>query len=483
MHASIILIMVLGGIHVALLNADCRHVLGPIIQNIQQAAGTTTSSMFDVIAAAVAVAAVSATVSTTATMSTSTQTEFPRALIESLTAVQDKYYVYDDFNMSRPDIRSVVKEQGPRASTWKLTWGKRITDYALQEIMLLEALEGHPILRTTNISDATIIIIPIPVAALISYGHPHDTRRALDALYSQQLFRQHPSKHVILSLNEFTFYPWKVNNFITESGWTPQDYYRTSISKITVVMDIDYPLWYAATRSGLVNKGPHGWAAGLLERHRPITDYTWSYSLAAAAADPTYSFREASWTNFQNKSLVFFYHTTPDTSLNNSTQFRHAPVLANGTLTQPSSVGFGLPFDKWLQHTADAKFCPTIRGDNPMSRALWRSIRVGCIPIVISNMWQYYSPLYRSQLTFEDFCIVIDENEFLADPAGTLNGAVASMTEEMLRHKVDALATVQRMLVPDHPKGSLLVNAFVKETIASWDPGYTNFTFPVRRRR
>jgi len=277
-----------------------------------------------------------------------------------------------------------------------------------------------------------------------------------------------------------------------------------------------------------------GWVSDMTPpRHKHgLTKHTWSLSLAAKAAEYSLGlpYQPSTVENFyRNKPIVFFYHTTPSTSLNNSTQFRHGlpdAVIAasNATTTntttrpvtmikQPSSIGYGLPKEQWIHDTSQAKFCPAIRGDNPMTTSIWRSVRVGCIPVVVSDIWEYYSPIFRSQIHFNDFCVVVDEMTYLVDPIGTMNDAIDNLSENDLRSKIGTLAVVQRMLIPDdqldavvQPEegqnrtsgspsssssssstSSLFVHAFIKETLASWEPSYTNVSLPdisaLRRRR
>mmetsp|Transcript_4999 Transcript_4999/g.12674 ORF Transcript_4999/g.12674 Transcript_4999/m.12674 type:complete len:376 (+) Transcript_4999:524-1651(+) len=354
----------------------------------------------------------------------------------------------------------------------------------------------------------------------------------------------------MLSLNEFTFHKRKINQFAW-TGWTQDDYF-SKLKDITLVHDMDDPVFYQIERSGELLRPRSstvvvpstnvtlpvttvGWVSDMTPpRHKHgLTKHTWSLSLAAKAAEYSLGlpYQPSTVKNFyNNKSIVFFYHTTPGTSLNNSTQFRHAlpdAVIAasnaattttNTTTTttrpvtmikQPSSIGYGLSKEQWIHDTSQANFCSSIRGDNPMSSSIWRSVRVGCIPVVVSDIWEYYSPIFRSQIRFDDFCVVVDEMTYLVDPVGSLNDAIDNLSEDDLKSKIETLAVVQRMLLPDEqiqvavqPGGdqnrtsgssssssqsSLFVHAFIKETLASWEPSYTNVSLPdisaLRRRR
>ena len=152
--------------------------------------------------------------------------------------------------------------------------------------------------------------------------------------------------------------------------------------------------------------------------------------------------------------------------MNSSTRYRHALAI-NGEgekLVQPSSVGFNTNRTKWLRDFQNSKYCVIIREDSPSSRSLFTAIRLGCMPVIVSDALPMYQPIFRSLLRYEDFSIVVDESAFLLQPAGTLNNAIKSLPIEELKSKISGLALVQRMLVLDHPR-SLFVPAFVHETV------------------
>lgn len=268
----------------------------------------------------------------------------------------------------------------------------------------------------------------------------------------------------------------QINRLAKQTGWTVEQYEK--IYNVTSVKEQDIHMWYTIQKAQTAVKD--GWDIAYPEI--PMTKYSWSFSFAATASNSEYT-RQLVDTIIHNYTQVkpyhFFYHSRNDTFWNNSTQFRHAPMRSDvlQQLRQPSSVGYDIPADQWQYDFVHSKFCITIRGDNPQSRALWRSIRAGCIPIIISDMWKYFAPVYRSFLSFEDYTIVIDEQEFLKDPAGSLNSAI-NLTNIQLQDKVQALALAQQMILIDHPQ-SLFVQAFIRETIASQQKEYYNFTGPM----
>ena len=100
------------------------------------------------------------------------------------------------------------------------------------------------------------------------------------------------------------------------------------------------------------------------------------------------------------------------------------------------------------------------------------------MPVVISDAYDDYIPLFDTFLQLEDYGIRIPERDFLRNPIQTLNDAITSLltNPHELQKKIDGLALVQRIIVLEDPQ-PLFVNAFVKETIA------VQTTTTTRRRR
>lgn len=377
-----------------------------------------------------------------------------------------RYYVYDHPDLVQQEVRTRVKSG--KGSTWKRRWGRRFMEYAYGDLLQIEALEKHP-MRTYDEAEADFVVIPIPVAGIVMYGYPSDTHRALEALSQEELFKLHPQKHVIICSIEFMFGEKSWKEGAGASGWTVDNY--RMLSNVTVVKDKDLFLWNHAVETGLVDAG--GWGR---KKAMPLTKHLWSIGYASEAANPMYPYKPATFESFKNKTYHFFYHTRNEKFMNNSTLFRHAPHAVNASLTQPSSIGFDISNADWRTRFTDSKFCLVMRGDNPVSRAMYRSIRAGCIPVVISDMWEYYQPVFRSFLTLDTFAVQVPEQSFLANPSETLNNAT-KIPETLLRRKIEALNIVQRLLMQDHVN-SLFVPAFSQETLASQSEDY--YRFPIK---
>jgi Exostosin family len=388
-------------------------------------------------------------------------------LIQELSNSSYSYYVYDNPNLTLPGIRENARKG---IFTWRKRWGHRYKEYALWELEYLKALEGHR-MRTYNAHEADFIVVPIPTTAIVVAGKPsRDMRHALDTLYDESLFQRHPEKHVLFSFLEFLFNPFGGDAAQLVSGILPSDYQQ--LRPITAALFQDYHAWLLQVPETVKEK--YGW--GLKSTPQPFTSHGFSISLMGSSMDyfkPSEIPRSLTLKQFRNKTYYFFYHTTGQASLNNSTEFRHALVKDNTTALQlpyPSSIGFDIPLDEWKQAFYDSKFCPCIRGDNPQTRCLWRSIRAGCIPLVISDMWPLYAPIYKSFLNMNNYAIMVDEEQFLQNPGAALL-RVTNLTNDDLQAKIDGLNLVRRLILPNMPD-SLFVEAFARETVASQKDDY-----------
>jgi hypothetical protein len=173
----------------------------------------------------------------------------------------------------------------------------------------------------------------------------------------------------------------------------------------------------------------------------------------------------ATYDKFRSAKNFIFYQTRVEPSDYNSTAYRKAPLEMADRIRYNSSIGLGLPPDEWLKEFTDSQFCLAIRGDTPHTHALLNAVKVGCIPVVVSDFYPLFAPTFASSLKMEDYCIVIPEKEFMIDPAESLNG-LRKVSESTIRMKLDALAFAQRVVLMDHPE-TLFGHAFVREAVAA----------------
>jgi hypothetical protein len=385
------------------------------------------------------------------------QTSPYASLVQRLESSDIQYYVYDNPNMTLPHIRD--KAMNDAKQTWTQRWGLRFADYSKGEIMWLLALEDHH-LRTYNASEASFIVVPIPIGATFMWGYQADRTTAFSHLLENEvLFQQFPEKHILIANTEKLF----------ATHWGLPVAQLEKLKSTTIVRDADQPGWMDYLRLHQLT-----WCTDPVSSNKATPEVKYfshivalGYSHEGALAK--YEYEKVVYDSWKNKTNYFFYHTTTAPSVCNSTIFRSALVndvnLSKG-LMQPSSVGFDIPSEQWNRDFASSKFCLVIRGDNPASRSMYRGIRSGCMPVIISDTLPSYHPLYASLLKFEDFALVVTDEDFLKDPVGSLNAAVHRLSEGELRRKVEGLALLQSIIAADLPD-SLFVPAFVSEVVAA----------------
>ena len=96
-----------------------------------------------------------------------------------------------------------------------------------------------------------------------------------------------------------------------------------------------------------------------------------------------------------------------------------------------------------------------------MSKSQLRAVKAGCIPVIVSNLLAYYSPTFKSSIAMSDYTIMLDEDEFLADPVAALL-KLNDLSEDVISEKLEYLTLAQRLFLPDHPE-SLFVPALLHE--------------------
>ena len=178
-----------------------------------------------------------------------------------------------------------------------------------------------------------------------------------------------------------------------------------------------------------------------------------------------------------------FYRTRTQPSKFNSTIYRLAPINMVDSTRNPifnstySSIGYDLPHETWVDHMSRSKFCLAIRGDTPHTHALLRSIRAGCIPVVISDYYPMFASSFANVISMDEYCIFISEQSFISNPTQALL-SLQDIPRNVMEAKIEGLKFVQRILFPDHPQ-TLFVPAFLQQTLHAnerkwWDDNDTS---------
>jgi hypothetical protein len=380
-----------------------------------------------------------------------------------------RFFIYNDTAIERPDIKEdVMADRGKRKLLNR--WG----GFAKSEIHMLEKFKTHP-LRTYDPLHADLYIIPLSISSFLTSRKKAVFDSAFGALYNTSTFQSTMGhRHILL---------------VQLSGV----FRRPKASQLREGLAKHYPhLWNVTVGKMDDQEGCHEYftsknssrsnAAGDFHNYLGLVGHYMSrsgFSLGFIPPDNEVPVLPASYDKFRNATVDIFYRTRRGPSVNNSTQFRHALVTNETIAALPgSSIGFDVPEEQWQREYPDSKFCYIIRGDNPTSRALNRAVSVGCIPIIVSDVLEAYSPTLKSSAILSDYAVMVDEETFLRDPLAATK-QVLNMPAEEIQSKLVASAFAQRVILPTHPE-SLFVPAVLHEANEARKRGLSVTSYPRR---
>lgn len=329
-----------------------------------------------------------------------------------------------------------------------------------EEPYVFSALLTNNTWRVTDPELADLYVAPTPLGAYSKVMSAIQT--IMRKLTRRQSFMENQGhRHVVFALSgrwfdignetlgfNTKFFNWK---------WAPR------LENVTVAREYDA----IACQKMSDNPENHGDWKGYYSTFQPISKYTFSLGLLAGATVPLIP---ATYEKFATKNYTLFYHTRTTPSDHGSTPYRWAPL--NVTLPYKASIGFDIPPDQWMERLTSSKFCLVIRGDDATSHALLRAVKVGCIPVVISDHFPIIAPTFKTSLNMRDFSIFFDEKEFLKNPQDHL-ASLQDITELEIHRKLIAMQYAQQVTCPDHPD-SLFLPALLREADASFQSTYTH---------
>jgi hypothetical protein len=352
----------------------------------------------------------------------------------------------------------------------KLNWDPKLEPRhqridAVYEVDILHALLNHPA-RVDDANQAELFIIAIPFSTLYYDDGPtkkvFNKRKLIDEL--QQNLMKQPSwmqgkPHVVVAMTSHLFSC--LRHMFSQQLGLDQLYER--LANVSVARGDDFfATRYAAQHHILPSRG--------YESHFPVirtvSQYTFSVGLGAHAKHLPHV-TLPSWDKFQKSTNFIFYHTRPTKSNCNSTEYRLAPVHNVSWSELPhSSIGFKIPQPRWIQEIVDSQFCLVIRGDTPHSHSLFAAVKAGCIPVIISDWYLFYSPPFPATLNMWEFCVFLPEEDYIRNPQQSL-ASLQNISKEVIQDKLKALAWAQQVMILDHPQ-SAFVPAFLQEAMASF---------------
>ena len=305
------------------------------------------------------------------------------ALVEQmLENTQISFYIYDD---------AVMKQNQSQHRRKKVVWN-RYKDEILYDEKALSALLQSP-LRSSSPDNVTFFIVPTPVGKVIA-SKTLRIQDAMNALVNHEIFkRTKGNNHLILSSAFVTF---RRETIFSVKALAQ---YYGKLRNVTIASSHDEALAisscdYAKSFVGGYEFFQHG--NGKIcdqSRQAPMAVVDRYASIGLGDSSEDFPIVQASMTKFQLSEYSFFYRSREgDDFMNNSTVFRNR-ILGNisENRLQDAAIGYSEPDRrKWIHEYTSSKFCLVLRGDSPNSHALFRSVRAGCIPCIISDTYPIY---------------------------------------------------------------------------------------------
>jgi hypothetical protein len=426
------------------------------------------------------------------------------SILQRLTQISHhrRFYVYDDprFSAIPLDDQQLydTNKTNLRYQKYIHYLRKRYDGFAFSELHLIQVLQNSHY-RTYTPEDAHWFFIPISLTHhLINPMKNSSTGNVFHVLYQQPYFQALQGNRHLLLVQTPNLWSWEHLELYDKKEYDIVRHYSI-LWNVTIAKVFDTQGCRLATtttstlntktlqNTSLMNlpsppTPPHDFYKPLQMAAIPMSRSSFSLESIPLSSFP---YMAATYEKFRNSTYLCFYRSRKSPSLFQSTPYRHA--LLNSTVqatiqreliklsrqhqsqqtnlssTSTCSLGIDIRNPKlWIQHFGSSKFCFVIRGDSPMSRSHLRAVKVGCIPVIVSDMLPYYSPIFKSSgISMEDYSIIISEHEFLKDPVATVL-LLSQLEEPFLKTKLNYLAFAQRLYFPDHPQ-SLFVPALMLE--------------------
>jgi Exostosin family len=404
------------------------------------------------------------------------------------------FYVYDDPRFSAKPLDDQELYDTNKTTLFYQKYvhhlRKRYDGFALSELHLIQTLQNSPY-RTFTPEDADWFFIPISLTHHLIHPMKNSSiGNVFHVLYEQPHFQRLQGNRHLLLVQTPNMWSWEHVELYTKKEYDVVRHYsilwNVTIGKVFDTKGCQNATAWNTHRVNNVSSSPFL----LHDFYKPLQMAAVPMSRSSFSLDsiplPSFPYIPASYEKLQNSTYLCFYRSRKAPSLFQSTPYRHALLdltiqrtiqkklmglsqkpISEQTTQYPTSPSCSLGREirnpqLWMEHFSSSKFCFVIRGDSPMSRSHLRAVKVGCIPVIVSDTLPYYSPIFTSSgISIEDYSIMITEKEFLLDPVATVL-FLSQLEETYLRTKLNYLALAQRLFFPDHPQ-SLFVPALIQE--------------------
>jgi hypothetical protein len=386
-----------------------------------------------------------------------------------------KFYLYDD------SVLTFEKKLKPNKNTFKRFLGETLFDEALLTILKRSTF------RTLDSKAADVFVPLIPFSRFTNrLKNKTDILPALEYLINNEVFKENSGhRHVFIGTSFCLFrkdcnfaavmlpYMHHFVNTTLAMSWDPnalstaikQGYDFKEYQKAFV--RYGEPFTHSSISLGL-NPQP---SSSIIS----FPEYLNYGDFKPATLEITVPIQDASMAKWSKASNFVFYQVKKSDFFNNSTIYRISPLIKSMDMLPKSKIGWGIESPKeYVKELLDSKFCLVIRGDSPHSKSFLRSIRAGCIPVVVADCLAIYSPIMKSTINMTDYSIMLDETRFVENPERELL-SLLDLSDETIEAKLKHLAFAQKVTLLDHPE-SLFVPAFLREAVNAFNSDYDTIT-------
>jgi FkbM family methyltransferase len=320
---------------------------------------------------------------------------------------------------------------------------------------LYHHFKKHP-RRTLNPYDASIFIIGIPMVKSYNndlHNYQADMYKSISNIINNPFFKKKNGRDHLILADDCQLSAWA--SMFTQYK-DIKEFYQNSLEYVTSTRFEAYGCSkWACPSDEIRSKIPASffntdWELTRLSIIVPYNPYV------GFIITPRYD-------DWYKRTNYIFYCGQMRGSSHESTEIRHLPL--NTLQHHPNCyLQTNVPFEEWKHNIINSKYVLCIRGDTSGSHAFINAISAGCIPVIISDLFEYGATPFNDLLNLNMYSVVISEKEYIKNPEILLN-TLENLSDECIRDKLNNLIEVQKMMLLDHPESklcSLILDTFYK---------------------
>lgn len=348
-----------------------------------------------------------------------------------------KFFLYDDKNITMND------------------WLNNINDKPYDDLdeSLYNTFKNSN-LRTSDPEEADIFIVGIPFRKSYEFDNKNHNKNmtiALETLFEKKYFKKYNGKNHLLLASHHQFSAWSSmsNKLILLKYW----------DKLENVTCTRYLYYHMSKWENILKEQPLICVPTSLF---PLWEKTKKSILVPYKAFNNINIIEPNFEEWNKRKIYIFYHTRKAGSAHGATILRHLPVKKPHLFE--GSIGFDIEEKKWLKEFENSKFALVIRGDDSSSHSFVHAISLGCIPVIISDLFKIVALPFNNTIKLDDIAIQIQEKDFLEHPENVMKN-LKNIPDDILENKIKKIKEIQPMLLYNHKNsivGTMILNQMLE---------------------